>query len=59
MLHFEVYKGRQTRNFVWNPPSGRRVTSPGQCHREYMSTKPSALLDPRSWINSRLSGKFC
>jgi len=59
MLHFEVYSGRQTANRQWLPPSGRRVTSPGQCHREYMSTKPAQLDDPRPWINDRLRGKFC
>jgi len=59
MLHFEVYRGRQTVNFRWSPPAGRRVTQPGQCHREFMSTKPSQLEDPRPWVNDRLRGKFC
>jgi hypothetical protein len=46
MLHFELYEGRQTRNFHWLPAgaigSGCAVTSP--------RTKPQQLLDPRDLI---------
>lgn len=59
MLHFEIYSKGATINYRWSPPSGKTVGSEANyCRNNYLSTKPSLLLDPTETIKN-LQGKNC
>lgn len=59
MLHMEAYRGkRSSSNLQWIPPIGQSSTGVSKCAKEYLITKPNALMDPTN-LASGLQGKFC
>jgi murein DD-endopeptidase MepM/ murein hydrolase activator NlpD len=59
MLHFELYTQGTTINYRWSPPDGRTVGSEANyCRNNYLSTKPSHLIDPTETVKG-LQGKNC
>jgi len=60
MLHFELYEGKVSSTEQWWPPSGQSTAGTKKCASQYLSTKPSTLLDPTDLINKLKSqNSFC
>jgi len=51
LLHLEIYEGVVTEAPVWHPAPNAQVVDPDGCARTSMTTKPTALVDPRPLVN--------